>query len=122
MIKYTGDFIPLEFCFMDESSFHEHADSVLEAMVDAIEVADESMALEVDLLDGVLTIVLPDGNEIVINKHEPTGQIWLSSPVTGSSKFSYDEIEDEWQNSSAETIESKLTEELENIANISLDF
>ena len=81
---------------MDDSIFHEKAEITLQNLVDAVEIADEEGEIEVDYIEGVVNITLPDGSEYVINKHEPTNQIWVSSPFSGSSKFSYDDSEDEW--------------------------
>ena len=42
---------------------------------------------DVDLLDGILTVTLPQGQQYVINKHGVTRQIWVSSPFTGAHHF-----------------------------------
>ncbi len=106
---------------MDESNFHELADTVLEHLAEAIEMADSEGVLEADLLDGVLTIVLPDGNEIVINKHAPSTRIWMSSPASGASYFSYDEDQDEWCLSDGIPLEEVLSTDLNKLAGIELE-
>ena len=107
---------------MDDSFFHERADDVLAAIVEAIEIADTNQEVSVDLLEGVLTIELLDGGEYVLNKHEPSTQIWFSSPESGASRFTYDENDDEWRNGKAITLKECLSEELAELANIDVEF
>lgn len=42
---------------------------------------------DVDLLDGTLTVILPNHQQYVIHKHGVTRQIWLASPFTGAHHF-----------------------------------
>lgn len=44
---------------------------------------------DVDLLDGVLTVTLPHGQQYVIHKHNVTHQIWVASPFTGAHHFHF---------------------------------
>lgn len=105
---------------MDESNFHELADTVLEQLAEAIEMADSEGTLEADLLEGVLTVALPDGNEIVINKHSPSTRIWMSSPASGASYFSYDEDQDVWCLPDGTPLEEVLSHDLNKLAGIEL--
>ena len=43
--------------------------------------------LEIDLVDNNLTIEFDDDKVFVISIHEPTQQIWLSSPISGAHHF-----------------------------------
>lgn len=72
---------------MDYSQFHKIADEFLQNLADDIERKIPSA--EVEYLQGVLCIEI-DKKEYVFNKHEPTRQIWLSSPISGANKFFYD--------------------------------
>jgi len=107
---------------MDETSFHERADDLLSSLYEAAESANEEGALEADLVEGVLTLKLEDGNEFVINKHEPSRKIWVSSPVSGASRFTYNEDDDEWLNSEGELFRERIVEELAQLASIDLEF
>lgn len=49
---------------------------------------------DVDLLDGTLTVILPNQHQYVINKHNITHQIWVASPFTGAHHFHLKE--EEW--------------------------
>lgn len=80
---------------LDESTFQAVADKTLLAYMQAIEDALGD-ALEVDLRDGILTLELESGATYVINKHAPNRQIWMSSPVSGASHYSYDPERGQW--------------------------
>jgi frataxin len=75
---------------VDESNFATRADRTLSRLAEVIEeiLGDR---LDVELNAGVLTIELESGGQYVINKHAPTRQIWLSSPVSGASHFDFRE-------------------------------
>lgn len=81
---------------MDESAFHSLADQTLARLYAAIETAVGDDA-EIDLRGGILTVELDDGRQYVINKHAPSQQIWLSSPVSGAGHFSHDAATDTWR-------------------------
>lgn len=48
----------------------------------------DSVLLDVEESDGVVSIVTTSGTWVV-NKHSVTRQLWLSSPVSGPSKYNY---------------------------------
>ncbi|MCB2081429.1 MAG: iron donor protein CyaY [Hyphomicrobiales bacterium] len=104
---------------MDESNFHELADEMLERLMDSLEMLEES-DIETDLVDGVLTVTLPDGNEIVLNKHAPTAQLWLSSPASGAGYFSYNEDDDIWEDPDGQALEETLSADLNRLAGVEL--
>lgn len=80
---------------LDDTTFETLADATLRRLQDVLE---ESLAdhLEADLQAGILTIDLEAGGQYVLNKHRPNRQIWMSSPRSGASHFSYDESEKAW--------------------------
>jgi frataxin-like iron-binding protein CyaY len=49
----------------------------------------ESSNLDLNLADGVLSVASPVHGTWVLNKHTPTRQIWLSSPVSGPRKYNF---------------------------------
>ena len=51
--------------------------------------ADEES--DVTLASGVLTLSLEGHGTYVINKQSPNRQIWLSSPISGPSRFDYNQ-------------------------------
>lgn len=51
---------------------------------------------DISLDSGVLNVVMRDGRQYVINKQRPNKQIWLSSPISGPGRFSYQQKSDSW--------------------------
>ncbi|MBM3643439.1 MAG: iron donor protein CyaY [Alphaproteobacteria bacterium] len=76
---------------MNESDFETLADRLL----DALETALADAGLDAERSGGVLTIEADQGIWIV-NKHAPTRQIWLSSPLSGARHFAWDEGTRRW--------------------------
>lgn len=107
---------------MDGACFHERADALLSELLEALEEADNDGTVEADLVEGVLTINIAKKGEYVINKHEPTRQVWVSSPESGASRFSYNEDEDEWYNSAGNSFKEFMAEEMMELADIDVEF
>ncbi len=95
---------------MDSSKFHLQADKFLTELAEKIESKIETNELE--YLQGVLTLELVNGSIFVLNKHEPTKQIWLSSPKSGAHKFEYSEKEETWINKSGEKLINIIYQEV----------
>lgn len=81
---------------MEESAFQAAAESMLTRLYTVI---DETLGDDVDaeLRGGILTLELDDGRQYVINRHAPTRQLWLSSPVSGAAHFDYHEATRSWR-------------------------
>jgi frataxin len=92
---------------MDESAFQNLADPLLARLNTTLEEAlgDEA---EVDLRGGILTIELEDGRQYVVNKHAPTRQVWLSSPVSGAAHFEYDAASATWRSTRGGAVLTEL--------------
>jgi frataxin len=76
---------------MTHSAFETLADSLLATLEEAL--ADH---VDAELQGGILTVEGGAGTWIV-NKHAPTQQIWLSSPVSGARHYAYDAGLGQWQ-------------------------
>lgn len=87
---------------MDESAFHKLADQLLARLNTALE--DGLEEADVDLRGGILTIEFDDGRQYVINKHAPTRQVWLSSPVSGATHFEHDPAGGIWRSTRGEAV------------------
>jgi frataxin len=76
---------------MSASAFETLADSLLATLEEGI--GDHADA---ELQGGILTV---DGNDgtWVVNKHAPTGQIWLSSPQSGARHYAFDAGSGQWK-------------------------
>lgn len=107
---------------MDITLFHNKADIVLQHIVEVIEESDKEYSLEIDFFNGILTITLPSQHAYVINKHEASRQIWLSSPQSGAHHFAHQPEKDSWLDSKGKSLYSLLSEEFKHAANITFSF
>jgi iron donor protein CyaY len=96
----------------EKVQFHKISDEFLQNLADEIE--DKFEDAEVDYLQGILNISIND-QQYVINKHEPSLQIWLSSPISGAYRFSYDANKKAWVNNLGVEIKSLLLSEIKTI-------
>ncbi len=101
---------------MTEAEFDRIATATLGRFAEMLEQA-LGAAAEVDFQGGILTISLDRGGEYVINKHTPNRQIWLSSPRSGASHFSFDADHAAWIGTrSGRVLGELLAEELGAVA------
>lgn len=107
---------------LDQTAFQEKAEITLQALVDAVEIADEEGEIDIDFIEGVVNIILPDNQEYVINLHTPSRQIWVSSPFSGSTKFSYDPDEGEWLPEIGRNLRDFLSIEFSKSCNLDVEF
>jgi len=106
---------------MDNSSFHRFADDALEHLASTIEESDKQGVLDIDFVNDVLTIILKDDSEYVINKHSASEQIWMSSPFSGAARFSMIENKPHrWVDRKDNDLFNLLESELTHHANIKL--
>lgn len=101
---------------MDANEFENRARAVLERLMDRIEAAAGDV-WDVDLQDGVLTVELPGGGQYLLNRHAPTGELWLSSPASGAAHFALDAASGRWRDTRggadlATRLESELSRAL----------
>ncbi len=105
---------------METSEFITFVDKQLDTLAEMIENADTDYVLEdLEYQDGVLNIELDDGRQFVINRHTPSRQIWLSSPLSGAGHFSFQE-NGRWIDSKDRDLFAVLKEELKEVANLKL--
>jgi frataxin len=107
---------------MDERSFTTLADEQLLFISASLETADDEGLLDIEHEGGIITITLHSGKQYVINKHAPSKQIWLSSPVSGAHHFSYDETMQNWCTQSGTSLEELVQQELYDKAQVPISF
>lgn len=71
---------------MDERAFESLVAGLLADFAERLEEALDDVA-DVEFRGGILTISCADGRQFVVNKHAPTREIWLSSPISGAVHF-----------------------------------
>eukprot|EP00736_Rhodelphis_marinus_P005937 Rmarinus@m.17858 len=85
------------FCSLTESEFRTVAGDALENLSAILEEkcadADE---FESVYASGVVTVRLGPHGTYVLNRQVPTRQIWLSSPISGPSRFDWDSEQKQW--------------------------
>jgi frataxin len=98
------------------------AEKTLSAIADKLDKFDESGDIEVEYQGGIITITLDSGRQFIVNKHAPSQQIWLSSPISGGLHFSYDKIEKNWKLVNGKELREILSSELKKLADIEIVF
>lgn len=80
---------------LDENAFRKHSDVVLNSLNQALIMAEESAAFEVEDQSGALHISFDDGSKFVISPNAPVRQIWISALAT-SFKLDWSEADQDF--------------------------
>lgn len=106
----------------NENRFLTLADATLSHLYERLDAAYERGEIDdLDLSDGVLTIDTLTGGTFVLNKHAPTLQLWLASPLSGGLHFSYSDAQQAWALPDGTTLLPLLERELRKAAAIDAD-
>ncbi|KAL8126719.1 hypothetical protein AgCh_013842 [Apium graveolens] len=84
---------------LQEDNFHNLADSTIHHLLEKIEEYGDSVDIDgfdIDYGNQVLTVKFGDLGTYVLNKQTPNRQIWMSSPVSGPSRFDWDQNSQAW--------------------------
>ncbi|CAA0837126.1 Frataxin- mitochondrial [Striga hermonthica] len=84
---------------LQEDEYHRLANSTIHNLLEKLEEYGDSVEVDgydVDYGNEVLTLKLGDLGTYVINKQTPNRQIWMSSPVSGPSRFDWDQDSRSW--------------------------
>lgn len=93
---------------MNETQFIEESEALMQAVEDAIDDAD--LDVDASRAGNVLTLEADSGEQVVINRHTPTQQMWLASRK-GGLHFTY--VEGKWKDTrSGKTFKDALDEAL----------
>ena len=101
----------------DPEVFAEEADRMLndiQYLLETDQVDNTGLIDDIDYSDGILKIVIPHQGTWVLNSHSFTKQIWVSSPISGPSKYNYHQEENLWlgeryKNSLIQLIEEEMS-------------
>eukprot|EP00468_Gymnochlora_sp_CCMP2014_P000373 CAMPEP_0167744644 /NCGR_PEP_ID=MMETSP0110_2-20121227/2706_1 /TAXON_ID=629695 /ORGANISM="Gymnochlora sp., Strain CCMP2014" /LENGTH=131 /DNA_ID=CAMNT_0007629189 /DNA_START=90 /DNA_END=485 /DNA_ORIENTATION=+ len=82
-------------CVITPDEFDKRVDALMDILEDTLD--DDSLPTDdLEYSSGVMSLVLKDKGVWIINKHSASGQVWLSSPVSGPSKFDYVPEKEKW--------------------------
>ncbi|XP_076960077.1 frataxin, mitochondrial-like [Bidens hawaiensis] len=84
---------------LHEEEFHKLADSTILHLLDKIEEYGDAVDIDgfdIDYGNQVLTVKFGSLGTYVLNKQTPNRQIWMSSPVSGPSRFDWDQTAEAW--------------------------
>ncbi|CAN1161124.1 Frataxin, mitochondrial [Linum perenne] len=84
---------------LQENEFHELADSTINDLQEKLEEYGDTVQVDgfdIDYGNEVLTLKLGELGTYVLNKQTPNRQLWLSSPVSGPSRFDWDRDAEAW--------------------------
>ncbi|SCU89707.1 LAFA_0E20230g1_1 [Lachancea sp. 'fantastica'] len=93
----NGQVVPAEVLSLSMDVYHTRSDLFLESLQDQLEILSDDhpqLMPDIELTQGVMTVVVPSVGTYVLNKQPPNKQIWLSSPVSGPNRF--DLFRDRW--------------------------
>ncbi|KAL8267326.1 hypothetical protein R6Q59_004670 [Mikania micrantha] len=84
---------------LQEDEFHKLADATIHDLLEKIEEYGDSVDIDgfdIDYGNQVLTVKFGSLGTYVLNKQTPNRQIWMSSPVSGPSRFDWDQTGEAW--------------------------
>ena len=103
---------------MNKTDFMNQVHDTLQGLAEMLEnQLDEHN--DIDIREGFLQITFPAGHIWLLNRHGPTQEIWLSSPITGGLHFRFHEDIQRWisTRSSQDELLSFLERELSAFSN-----
>ncbi|MED6182991.1 hypothetical protein PIB30_033798 [Stylosanthes scabra] len=84
---------------LQEGEYHKLADSTIHSLQEKLEDYGDDVEVDgfdIDYGNDVLTVKLGNLGTYVLNKQTPNRQLWLSSPVSGPSRFDWDQESKAW--------------------------
>jgi iron donor protein CyaY len=107
----------------DELHFHAYADATLQHVYDQLEQAYDDGTLEdLDLEEGLLSIVTASEKTFILSKHGPSRQLWLASPLSGGLHFDFSSHTQEWQLPDGRLLKDILAADLKQSAALQVRF
>lgn len=104
--------------------FHHQIDHLMDLLQERLEHDDvESQNLDLSYSSGVLSVLSEEGTWI-LNGHSVTRQCWVSSPISGPSKWNWHEDLQSWRNERDQSLQLKpfLEKEFSSAFNTSITF
>lgn len=86
---------------VEPGEFNQKVDDMLSAIEDALDDCDAE--LDWDSASGILTIECENGSQVIINRQEPSRQIWVAAR-SGGFHFDYDPEAHCWKQGELELV------------------
>jgi len=74
---------------MNESVYHQMIDDLFIRIEEALDEL-ESVDIDYESAEGILTLILPDQSKIILNKQPPLLQLWVATKFNGH-HFNYED-------------------------------
>lgn len=103
---------------MNESDFKQLVYQQLVSLRNLFDHHNKYDDIECDLFDDVLYINLPDDRQYVINRHLPSLQIWLSSPLSGANYFNYNSSNKQWLDKHQQDLKQIIQQEIDKVIDL----
>ncbi|KAK7336326.1 hypothetical protein VNO77_16863 [Canavalia gladiata] len=110
---------------LQEGEFQRLADSTIHSLQEKLEDYGDSVEVDgfdIDYGNDVLTVKLGELGTYVLNKQTPNRQLWLSSPLSGPSRFDWDREAKAWIYRRTKANLNKILEEEQIIGDDPLEF
>lgn len=78
---------------MSESRFNERVDEIMLTIEEQLDELETDVDYENQ--GGVLTLTMPNGSQIIINRQTPNRQLWLAAK-SGGYHYVYNEQQNQW--------------------------
>jgi frataxin len=105
----------------DDSDYHRRAQALLMRIASS---AEDQLGNDADIefADSVLNVEIDD-QTYVVNKHAPTRQVWLGSPVSGAWHFAWNSTRHAWLDTRrSQDILALLAEEWSAVTGVAVSF
>jgi len=98
---------------MTESEFNDVIDDIIISIEEQLDDLDTEVDYETS--SGILTLFMPNGSQIIINRQTANLQLWLAAK-SGGYHFIYDDSQQQWsdtrtQNTFSDTLNRCLNEQ-----------
>lgn len=105
---------------MNEAIFYQETKQLFNHINNVLEEADEKGLLEAECDDQSLSITFPSGKQLLLSRHAPTRQVWLSSPLIGGLHFSWKN--EKWLLADGRSLTNVLSQEIASLSSLSIVF
>ncbi len=101
---------------MNEQAFHQQIDTLFFKIEEWIEKSETT--LDFEMQEGILTLFLPEGSQLILSRQATLQEVWLASPLGA---YHFRRAGEEWVTQQGEKLLPTLANIIENKAHVILD-